>query len=243
MPHGTPDWGEVAVGTLGYSLDDLAEAVARLDSPVIFDRRGQVVLLDSFEHGLGLCLPVAIVGTDAYAIRDDASRHGSLSLQFQMAGDANSGGTATWIVPILGLPRCGLEISFGYSEHVTTVEFTMSYYDGVQQHQGWVAFTVATGVLEYLDNFGAPQTFATVVPFYALDRPIHTAKLVVDFTTQYYMRFMLDQGVYDLTPYLVNSTPAIVGSRLEAAFGAFGDLAQDSTCTVDRCILTQNEPT
>jgi len=243
MPHGTPDWGLIAVGTLGYSLDDLAELAARLDSPVVYDRRGQVVLLDSFEHGLGLCLPVAFAAGDAYAIRDDAARHGSLSLQFQMAGAAGSGGSATWIVPILGLPRTGLEISFGYSQHAQVLAWSMSYYDGFQQHQAVVHYIVATGALQYLDEFGAPQTFATVTPFYTFDRPTHTAKLVADFTTHYYMRFMLDQAVYDLSAFPVLSGVAFVGPRLEALFGVYGDLAQDSQCVVDRCILTQNEPT
>lgn len=243
MPHGTPDWGLIAVGTLGYSLDDLAELAARLDSPVIYDRRGQVVLLDSFEHGLGLCLPVAIAAGDAYALRDDASRHGSVSLQFQMAGAAMSGGTVTWIVPILGLPRCGIEISFGYSQHVATVQWSMQYYDGLQQHQAFVAYIVATGALQYLDHTGAFQTFGAVTPFYVSDQPTHTAKLVADFDTHYYMRFLLDQSVYDLTPYAVRSTVSIVGPRLEAGFATSGDLGQDSRSTVDRCILTQNEPT
>ena len=119
----------------------------------------------------------------------------------------------------------------------------MTYYDGLQSHQAHIQYTVATGVLAYTDSAGAPQTIDTLPRFHIMDRPVHTVKLVADFTTHEYVRVILDQSVYSLAGIPLLPAVAFVGPRLHSLFGVLGDLATDSTCTIDRVIVTQSEPT
>ncbi len=243
MPHGLPDWGVVAAGTLGYTLDDLAEAVARLDSPVIFDRRGQVVLLDSFEQGLGLCVPAASSANSAYVIRDDASRHGSLSLQFQMVAEADTGGLVTWTTPITQMPRCGFEISFGFSPWVYYMYFRLHYRDGAFRYEAEVRLdNILLGDIRYLDVGNLWQLLGPMT-LRRLDRPIHTLKLVCDFGTGYYLRLLLNQRVFDMSAYQIRQVGDLTGPYLESEYEVTGEVNHTSGSTVDRYILTQNEPT
>ena len=243
MPHGLPDWGVIAAGTLGYTLDDLAEAVARLESPVLYDRRGQVVLLDSFEHGLGLCVPAASSANSAYAIRDDASRHGSASLQFQMVAEAATGGLVTWTTPITQMLRCGFEISFGFSPWVYYMYFRLHYRDGTNRYEAEIRLdNVVNFDIRYLDVNNAWQPLGAM-NLRRLDRPIHTAKLVADFSTGYYLRFLVNQRVFDMSTYQIRPVLDGTGPYLESQYEVTGEINHTSGSTVDRCILTQNEPT
>ncbi|GAI16225.1 unnamed protein product, partial [marine sediment metagenome] len=53
MTHGGPDWGTPGPLKTIYTLEDMAELVARLGSIVTFDRRGNIIWLDDFEGTLG----------------------------------------------------------------------------------------------------------------------------------------------------------------------------------------------
>ena len=52
MTHGVQDFGASSGQNSTYGLTDLGELAVRLGSPVSFDRRGDVVMMETFEDGL-----------------------------------------------------------------------------------------------------------------------------------------------------------------------------------------------
>jgi hypothetical protein len=54
MAHGRPDFNLTAGVRTTYRWSDFDELAARLGSPVSYDRRGDVIFIESFEHGDGM---------------------------------------------------------------------------------------------------------------------------------------------------------------------------------------------
>jgi len=52
MPRGYPDWGRIRKEVGIAAIGDLGELAVRLGASVVWDRRGDVVLVDSFDLGL-----------------------------------------------------------------------------------------------------------------------------------------------------------------------------------------------
>ena len=89
MAHGHPDYGGAAPLATVYTLQDLAELAARLGSIDVFDRRGNVLLLDDFESGIKKWL---FGGTGSYSAGwiCDRAEHGGFCLSIQTEGAATS---------------------------------------------------------------------------------------------------------------------------------------------------------
>ena len=66
MAHGAPDWFGTTPQGMVHRVADLAELAARLGSPDVFDRRGNVLFMDSFENGQNNWSHGALVGVSNY---------------------------------------------------------------------------------------------------------------------------------------------------------------------------------
>lgn len=242
MAHGKPDWGLVGPKQTIYGLDDVGEAIARLGSPVIWDRRGDVVLLDSFEHGTALSAPWVVGAGDSYNILSGASRHGSLSMIAELAGAAGTQFNNMWTICTTAQMVNGFEVSFSYLENMLYLYFEIQYWDGAFEHRARVRYNPATADLEVQLTAGGYQLIDDNLPLVTGIDPIHVAKVVADFSTDEYVRVIIDERSYSLPGVPIRYVGGVGGPYLRGRVMATGTFGLTSQMIIDRIIITQNEP-
>jgi len=204
MPRGQPDFGMYAAKEDVASLADMADLAVRLGSIVEYDRRGDVIYLDDFEAPAEKFRSTAISG--GYVVLDgEVALSAAQSVKLVTAATKDNYQSIFIHLSPVALGKHGVKISaslyemqnhdshfiiwedveyglLGYSAGIKINPYnkTLEYYD---RDEGWVVFD---------DSFTVLGT---------TKRVFHNMKLVVDFTTGKYVRFMFDVFTWDLSEY------------------------------------------
>lgn len=208
MPHGTPDWSLDWTPRTIWGLEDLGEHAVRVGSHHIWDRRGDVLLLDSFEEGLAKP-SIDTDGAGGYArLFAGAAAHGVLCVTLWT--DDTTGNYV--LLQYRHGPAVTSRIGFEYSLRcsLTTIHqwyWFIDWVDGTTEWRARVRLNVPGWTLQYYDTTGTYQTFATLNPVVLGFRPWQVGKLVADFDEGRYVRFIYNDTEYDLTPYALWQTP------------------------------------
>ena len=242
MAHGKPDWGLVGPKTTVYGQDDIGELAVRLNSPVMWDRRGDVILMDSMEDGGGLRAAGTVGAGDYYTTRAAMGRHGPLCHYCYLAGGAMSQGYVSWTLLPTGALQLGFEISFGFDPNIASLQFTLSWYDGVDEHEATVQYLPATQVLQYRTGAVAYALITNAVALMYIYQPYHVIKLVADFDTDEWVRVIVNENTYNLAGVGVYVAGNVAGPMIQGMMTVVSDLVGVSQFSADRAILTQNEP-
>lgn len=240
--HGLPDHSSTAAPSVIYPLLDVGEAAARLGSIVTYDRRGDIVWFDDFEHGLGKWTKV-LDGTGARA---------DLSLLYQRHGACSAllcaGATTPFLSQITtrtycpGLTRCGLEASFSIVDTTGYVTLVLYVFTGTRVCLGGLRWTISDQLHQYLDAAGVWQTLAIDQVAYIGAHAFHTMKLVIDPDSEEYTRLLIDGIAYELPALAVLAADNTTPPQIVPAISNYGLTPQTRWVYVDDVILTQNEP-
>jgi hypothetical protein len=240
--HGKPDWGMVGPKATVYGMDDMGELAVRMGSPVMWDRRGDVILFDSFEGG-GVQSFSGTTGVgDYYRTRAGVSVHGPLARYFYLAGAVNSDGYVSWYCTPTSIMVNGFEASVGYDQNIDHFGIALSYLDGANEYRASVHYFPATDVLAYQTGAAAWTTFATNVALWLVLHPFHVFKVVVDFDNLQFVRAIVNDVTYDLLGIGLYTRGQMVGPCLQGRVHFVSDQVGLSECAVDRAVLTHNEP-
>jgi len=219
-----------------------AELAARLGSVDTYERRGQVLFLDSFDQGVGKWVQnSAGTGADLKPYINNA-RTGSVCAEVTTgsAGFLNSA-IVHYFSPS-SLKAIGFEMSFTKSASHTYIDLQIQIYDGSYVHNAQVRYDVAAATLSYKDSDGAWQSFASSVFLYSSSALFHSAKLVIDPETSKYVRFLVGNLTYDLSAYSYQKTVSALQVHGIVTFYTWGAAASNIKSLVDDAIITQNEP-
>jgi len=242
MVHGLPDWGLRGPKATTYGLDDLGEAVARLGSPVVWDRRGDVIVIESFEGSGGTWDP-APYGFGASIHRTCGGAHtGAYGVELQAGSDGEHSAQVSLVNPAVVQGPSGFEAWFGVAADTEAIRLFVYYYTGTQQYRSALYYGHVTGNLFVATTGGVWQQIASGLALHERYEPRHVAKLVVDFSTGYYARVILD----DVT-YLVHDIPIHIfgdptNAQVIGVVSHVGVVGKNPKVAVDDLILTQNEP-
>lgn len=249
MPHGTPDWGLVGPKDTTYGLDDLAEAVARLGSPHLFDRRGDVLSITAWRHGLGEWEYTITGGGGAVCLATEHSRTGPYSIGLTAGNDPLLPTYLRLLLPYTVLSGYGLEFTF--SESIFTAYHTshIDIDDGadlwefglrVWRVTGNVAvWGYLVGTLPAVNNW---HVIHTAGPMVLIDKPRHTCKLVADASTQRYVRFILNDHTQDLSMYTLARAASVGNTEMMASIWHHAEALKNPISYIDNVVVTQNEP-
>lgn len=240
--HGAPDWSVYRIDSVTYTVMDLAELAARLGSIVTFDRRGDVVWLDHFGHGLTKWTPI-LDGDDAAAAITPAH-----FLSHGYSAKLTCGSSATRLASLRSYkpyPRTqplGLEASFTVeANHQDFSIYARTTTDG-QTHLYQLLWSEADDTLFYFSTAGFPIALTPTVELQHDDACFHTLKLVFDPINHLYVRAILNHQQWDLSaipPYIL---PLAGGPYLAIIIQYQGDAETNAVGYVDNVILTQDEP-
>lgn len=242
MPRGKPDWGVDWTPRTVRGLEDLGEHAVRLGSPHMWDRRGDVILQDTFEYGL--CMPDrALSGLGAAADLEEChSWWGANSARLIPGSNLAQ---YAWLVYRHGLPansRIGLEFTFTLAAETEFWYWYLGWRDGTVERFGEVRYDHQTDILEADERIGGFTEFASGLDLAVGERVWHTGKLVVDFNAYDYVRFILNEQEYNLTGRDIGQTAIGVPRELFVYVGHYGTAGNNPHGFVDNVILTQNEP-
>ena len=243
MAHGTPDWGNVAAqSTVKISLDT-AELAARLGSPNTFERGGNVLYQNSFEHGFS-GLQSAGGGTNyAQTLSVAESKTGAYSARLTAGSDGSHDAALLRNFAFPALSTVGLEVAFKPLDLYDYFYIAFVLYDGVREWFSAIRHNQTTETLDYWADTGAWVTFASGLDWQATYAPFHVLKLRADFSLLEYGRCTIDNIEYDLRGAGIDQNASVTVPQQTIWVVNHGRLANNDVAFVDDIIITQNEPT
>lgn len=250
MTHGRPDW--VRTTTLQDIRDvfgnipqvSMGELAARLGSKQVFERRGELVFVDDFEDSAFKWKKTLYSG--ASAIRStDYVLTGNFSAKLETGTSTSGYARLSRFIHYPTLTRFGIEIAFSFGD-IRHVSQTIALFDGTKMHVGGIQYSPEYNKLfwgfdvdgvsswtEFQDNVDAREDY----------NAFSIMKLVVDFTTDKYLRAVFNNTEYDMSDYSIYKpanplAPAIYIELNVQNVGASGN----HITYLNHFILTQNEP-
>lgn len=242
MSHGKPDWGVMAGREVIFGMDDLGELAARLGSVVTFDRRGNVVLIDDFEASVLHWSTGAAGAASAATLSTTIALRGNNSCKLLCDSGAND-----YIQIFRGLSYfasyfVGLEFSFSADNANVKWRLRGEQFDGSLRHIPAIEFNGTAQTLAYYDSNYAPQAFAANIKISAVGMAFYTCKLVYNWYTKKYIRFIFGPQTYDLSGYAYYSVGDSTAPMVRPLIEQLSLGVAQRTIYIDDFIFTQEEP-
>ena len=242
MAHGTPDWGVTAGAVTTYQLTDLAELAVRLGSIDTFDRRGDVIWLDSFADGLNKWGSLASGTGAAVGLSVARARNGQFCALLTAGSDASRSAEIGRLIALPVLSRLGCEVSFSLGSAIDLLDLVVDVFDGTNQVEYYVWWDADAETLNYLDVNGDAVILATGVDPWRSATLFHTWKVVVEASAREWVRVILDDRQYSLAGVAGYVIGPGSDRYLRLTVRLWGHAGENDTVYVDDPIITQNEP-
>lgn len=242
MPRDLPDYGALSAQATVYEVTDLGELAVRLGSIDTFDRRGDVIFLDSFEDGLNKWGSSAIGTGGSVALSNARVRNGCYSCLLTCGSDLARFASIYHYRPIPAVSILGMEFSFNLASNISRLMLIGWFYTGTQRVGFRITWRDTEGTLKYIDENGDEIEFASAVVLAQDPTLFHIMKLVIDPETPRYVRFILDSEEYDLSAGSLLVSADATLAKLFVNVYLEGRAGQNDAVYVDDVIITQNEP-
>jgi len=242
MGHGWPDYKKISAMKTVHPIFDVGEAAVRLGSIVTFDRRGDVIFLDSFEDGMDKWEKNE-VGTGAEIHLSAATaRSGAYSCRILTSATNNE---LSFIRKFLFFPvisKVGVEFSYAASASDVQIMLTVNARSGGKMRRFHIKYNEDEQTFYYRDSTGTWVSLSPTCWMKSYEKYFHTIKLVFDLETTKYVRLLADDGEYDLSDKsgeeVTDTDFPYTGIGIHAATRS----AAQRKVWIDDFILTQNEP-
>lgn len=223
----------------------LAEQAVRLGSPLVFDRRGDMLFHDDFESP-----------TKKYADYKDAGGTVGRSIGYATRGDfcikattnASSGDVAgvEYIYTDYHDGRIGVQASMYTNNFPTTLELSITHHDGTFKHHAQLKYYLATPnfLTKIMDFGGAEVTVSSSIDCYQsiANQNFATFKLVIDTNTGYYVRALLLRNEIDLSEYNIETSASAEAPHLQIRAFVISATGINEVAYIDNITITENEP-
>jgi len=224
-----------------YGNIDSAEQSARQNINSFYDRRGTVIWFDGFEAANDNHWSLGGDAGGTKALTTTKAWMGNQSMLMTTPGVAGQFANLNKAFSAPFNYRMGAEVMMREGDNDPRVSLLILGYSGTYVYRGTLRFNFATDVLDYRNSAGG-YTALTVVDSYNTDQeqwiPI---KLVVDWTTGYYVRAFFGGTEYDLSTIPLYATASAILPRVHCQIYTEATLAAASTMYYDNFIFTQNE--
>jgi len=227
-------WGhKISVG--------IGELAARLGSPMNWDKRGQAVKIETFADGFGGAL-TSPSGTGALVIlQPTVNQMGGYSCQLTTGTTVNKSAGVTIYSDYSPSGRIGLEVVFSMVDQPDNITFTGTIYTGVYNYTMGARLNKTTGQLQVYNSADAWVNVVTYsIP--AVPQVFFSVKIVLDLTTQKWVRLMAKGAEYDLSAITAKRSASAAHPFIAFSVQGKEDAAVSHTIYVDRMIITTNEP-
>ena len=242
MPRGAPDYSNVRVAEPLHRLDDLAEVATRLHSPVVYDRAGKVVFLSRFGNGLGQFGLTAAGSGAVIAASPTTFLTGPFAMKMTTSNVKDEVSTAWVRVPILeDTTRLGLETAFCIPDGEVGLAIQISVYLPPKKFEYTLKYKTDTDELSFVP-WGPGGVLEEDLKLYEGVAAWHRMKLVVDLETQYYVRVLLNENVYNIPEYPGYKDTTGEDRRIDIRLQGWARENATKVIYWDDVVVTQHEP-
>lgn len=242
MAHGTPDWGQTAGVATVFQLTDLAELAARLGSPAIFHRSGDVLFMDGFENGLRGYYTEVSGANAAVDLQVANVLDGQFCCRLLGGSDSSRYALVRRQLAVPSLAPLGFEFAFAPQTVIALIELRITFYTGAQQLDAAIRWHVGDSELQYLNSSSVWTAFSASFALFQIGRLYHVWKLVFDPTAQAYMKVIVDNQLFSLADIGTVVAVETSNARVEVTARVDSRSGFVDSAHVDRLIVTQNEP-
>jgi len=242
MPRGYPDWGRIRKEVGITALGDLGELAVRLGSPIVWDRRGDVIFTDSFDLGLMGWDISNLIATASYELSVEEALHGGFSLKLDPGASAATSHRMARDWPDVGISKTGMEISFLFFSGFDSIDFDLIYQDGAKVFYFRLRYDYPEREIQIVNELDQIETVKSDVLLRPGEKTWHYLKIVADIEKREYLRGIVDRIEVNLTgkePFSEPSTEA-------PGYGCMVEITSAATTFnvvyLDSFVFTQNEP-
>lgn len=217
-----------------------AELAARLGSPCIIDRRGQIIFLDA--GGVNINQYVAALSGAASAVAVDTYYAPVGPNSYKFTAGPNSGDYAKLTKYVLPLTATvfGFECAVGLHQDTNLWTMKADIYTEDGGCEAGLRYDDVNSKLEYLDSTNAwVQLAVRGLSLVATIHP-HSFKFVVNNVTRKYVRAIVDNVEYDMST-LSAYAPAAFGAYVSFALQLTAGAAGTVSSYVSPILVTVNE--
>lgn len=248
MVRGKPDWTRVT--TLQDIRDvfgnipevSMGELAARLGSITIFERRGEVLFMDTFEDST-LKWEKGGVGKETIVRSNVTAKSGNYSLKLLTEAGYGASASIKRYRPLPATKRFGYEYSFALGSGIWHVYNVVVIYTADKAYVATLRYDPESNDLVIDAGGGVGDVIIdSDLDLKESDFIFHTWKIVFDFETGKYVRVFCNSKEYAVSAYeLVTSTAGPFTPQMYVYTEVF-TLDESVYIYVDDIILTQNEP-
>lgn len=243
MSQDLPDWTRKIIIEQTGTLISLGEVAARQSIVFSYDRRGEALWWDDFEHGFTRWVTVTGGAGSSIGTSNLWPRSGTTSIE--AAVDANSGNYARmkrygW-PPVSG--KWGVEVAATWDVNCRQVSLQFEVQRGGLACWMMAKIEVQSGELLVVDSVGSDYVVATGLSLKHTAWQLHNLKIVGDITNQAWVRVLLDG-----TEYPITGVPLYTYANASADYSCIWVQAKNTVAGTafevyfDDVILTRGEP-
>lgn len=240
MPD-SPDWYGYQLAGARHNLTDAAELAARLGSTDVYDRRGQVIWIDSGRNGLSPWI-VAVSGTGAFVkVLASPTYAGPYCLELRTGSDGGLVARITHQFAPAEINLWGLETAVNFATEFDAFRVELARFDGVNAHYAFVQVNRTAGYLQIRLPDGSYQNIAALTNPVDLFGIYHQIKVVADFDADQYVRLLYNENEYDISAYGLRVEAATDIAQQRATFRHLGRSGQNDKAFIGNAIITVGE--
>lgn len=225
-----------------YPMQDSGELAARLRSPNVFDRRGEVIFIDDMRYGL---TPYTILTSGAGAgvkVVASAGLTGPYAIRLTGGSDDDMNASITKFLGVADINNWGLEVGVAFNDDFDTFRGTLRYHTGAALYSMSFQLDFANGDLE-IDEEGAGYTTIASLPGKMTQGGMfHNIKIVGDMRTKYFKRLIFNYTEYDISEYLMETAASVNLESQMVQLALTSDSGDNDSCDIGRVIVTSGEP-
>lgn len=242
MGRGLPSWHKYR--SFGQVHEDvrLGELAVRLGSIVTWDRRGNVVWLDSFEGGLNQWQTGGSGSLNKVIPSIDYCRSSGLSAKLVSGSTGNHRADITKDFLFFPAVPTGIEFSWMQLGGIDYLELDVIHYDGTDLYEAGLRYDYDNKRWEYGDSTTGWTPFLEGWDIGVGYNIWHTFKLVLDLSTGCFLRAIINKTEQDLSAVAMRTAASITDlPELWVRIRFIGDVGDNEDGYCDNVILTQNE--
>lgn len=241
MVHTLPDYTTRYKMATVFGQIDNSELAARLWSPSVWDRRGNLVWQDDFEHSLNKWNTLANGAGASATISANAAHTGDSSCKL-VGGDSGESTNINKWIQTMPKGRIGIEFSFNMGEETDEIRTTLTYFDGTHANSAYFSLDktnrkilIQIGAITYVD-------VVTDLSWQINDTCFYTVKIVMDLDTNKYVRLIHRDQTVDLSAYPIYEWVSASSGCGYVEIAHKPNDANNAVAYIDNVIITQNEP-
>lgn len=241
MPD-TPDYSRYRILSSRVSLQDMGELAARLGAVQRLYREGTILTFDDFRAGFGTSTQLVSGAGSSIVLISSQTFTGYYNARMTCAALAGAEASLTYIFSSFVGGKVGIEVCFIPQQVSAHYLFLAALYTQTRLTEANVRLNFGTNKLQYYGTDSLYHDFGDLR--FASDESgvIHFAKLVIDVDNHKYVKFVIDDELFDLSTVELKVSTGTYTAMNEIDVTLAGNSAYNSRVDINHVIITVDEP-